>query len=261
MPKKEIYKRAGLSEIQDQGREGSCTAFAMCNIINGFKEPKFKKAWLKREPIAGHDFFNLVNSKYPDELKGSLAPSQAVIYAKETGYIDLYQQLFIDKLTPKKIKGLLDAGFLFLIVINKRDKEQAKKSPYIMERAKAWLNHSVALVDYDDKKGVYKLVNSRGEERGDKGYFYMRYEDASYFIDQVYVVHDSDDKENFNRLLYKTKILTVINTLSEQRQYANEDEKKALNFANTMLRKIVMGQNHQYNLSKKDLIAFINKYF
>lgn len=43
MPKKEIYKRAGLNEIPDQGKEGSCTAYAMVNIINGFKEPKYKK--------------------------------------------------------------------------------------------------------------------------------------------------------------------------------------------------------------------------
>lgn len=105
------------------------------------------------------------------------------------------------------------------------------------------------------------MVNSRGDTRGDNGYFYMRYEDMADFIDQIYVVHDSDDTENFNRLLYKTKILTVINTLSEQWQYGTEDEKKALNFANTMLRKVVYGQDHQYNMSKKDLINFINKYF
>ena len=43
MPKKENYKRAGLNEIPNQGREGSCTAYAMVNIINGFKEPKFLK--------------------------------------------------------------------------------------------------------------------------------------------------------------------------------------------------------------------------
>lgn len=43
MPKKENYKRAGLNEVQDQGREGSCTAYAMTHIINGFKEPKFLK--------------------------------------------------------------------------------------------------------------------------------------------------------------------------------------------------------------------------
>lgn len=31
---KEIFKWQGLKEIPDQGTEGSCTAFAMCNIIN-----------------------------------------------------------------------------------------------------------------------------------------------------------------------------------------------------------------------------------
>lgn len=28
------YKREGLKQIPDQGDEGSCTAFALCNIIN-----------------------------------------------------------------------------------------------------------------------------------------------------------------------------------------------------------------------------------
>jgi hypothetical protein len=53
------------------------------------------------------------------------------------GYISLYKQLFIKDLTPAKIINLLEAGFLFLIVINRRDKEKVKKAPYIMEKAKA----------------------------------------------------------------------------------------------------------------------------
>lgn len=105
------------------------------------------------------------------------------------------------------------------------------------------------------------MVNSRGEERGDNGYFYMKYDEMDEYIDQILVVYDSDDTENFNRLLYKTKILNVINTLSEQRQYASDDEKKALNFANTMLRKVVFSQDHQYNMDKKQILDFINKYF
>ena len=258
---KEIFKRQGLSKIQDQGKEGSCTAFAMVHIINGFKEPKFKKVWLEREHLDGHEYFNLVNNTYPPELQGSLAPSQAVIYAKNNGFIKYYEQLFTKNLNPTKIKKLLQAGFLFLIVINKRDKEKAKKLPYLMEKAKSWLNHSVVLVDYDDNLKVFKLLNSRGPEWGDNGYFYMNYEDFNYFVDQIYVVLDSDDTENFNKLLYKAKILSVVNTLSETWKYWNEDEKKAMNLAASMLRKVALNQNHQYNMDKKELINLINKYF
>ncbi|MDO4714639.1 MAG: hypothetical protein Q4B28_08675 [bacterium] len=38
------YKRQGLHTIPDQGNEGSCTAFALCNLINGYKDPKRKAA-------------------------------------------------------------------------------------------------------------------------------------------------------------------------------------------------------------------------
>lgn len=33
-----------------------------------------------------------------------------------------------------------------------------------------------------------------------------------------------------------------------------------MNFAATMLRKIVLEQDHQYNMNKNDAIDFINKY-
>ena len=105
------------------------------------------------------------------------------------------------------------------------------------------------------------MVNSRGKERGDDGYFYMEYKDIYEFIDQIYAVYDSDDTDKMDSLLYKTKILNVINTLSDVWKYATEDEKQALNFANTMLRKVVFSQDHQYNMDKKQILDFINKYF
>ena len=257
---KEIFKRQGLKEIPDQGTEGSCTAFAMCNIINGFKEPKYKKLWLEWEALDGHEYFNLVNSVYPPELQGSLAPSQAVIYAKNNWFIKYYEQLFIKNMNPLKFKKLLDAGFLFLIVVNKCDWEKTKKTFIATKKEQGGVNHSLALVDYDDKKECFKIVNSWGEEWGDKGYFYMKYEDLNYFVDQIYVILDSDDTENFNRLLYKARILSVVNSLSENWKYWNDNDKKAMNFAATMLRKIVLEQDHQYNMNKNDAIDFINKY-
>lgn len=149
-----------------------------------------------------------------------------------------------------------------MVTINNCDWDITKKT-YIATKRKepGGLTHSVALVDYDDKKRLFKLVNSRGGERGDNGYFYMKYDELDLFIDQIYAIYDSDDTNNFDRLLYKSKILGVVNTLSEQRKRGTTEEQKALNFAATMLRKIVLGQDHQYNMSKKDLIDFINKYF
>ena len=77
------YKREGLKTIPDQGDEGSCTAFAMCNIINGYKDPKWKAAGVEREYLNGSEFFALVNSKYPAEIQGALTADMALLHAKE----------------------------------------------------------------------------------------------------------------------------------------------------------------------------------
>lgn len=62
-------------------------------------------------------------------------------------------------------------------------------------------------------------------------------------------------------MLYKSKIRTAVNLLSENWKYADADEKEAMNFANTMLRKVCLKQDHQYNMSKEKLQRFIDKYF
>ena len=261
----DTFKRQGLKEIPNQGKEGSCTAFAMCNIINWFKEPKFKEQWLEREAINWHDYFSLVNKTYPEDLQGVLAPIQALVYAKNNGYISFYEFIDFSKNwdVALLIKGLLNQGFLLLCVINKCDRTktaQTKVCEKITETGKH-LPHSVVLVDYDAENQLFKFVNSWGNEWGDAGYFYMKFEDAKYFISQMYAVFDSDDTANFERMLYKTKILTATSTIGEQRKFATPDEQVAMNLANSVLRKVVLGQNHQYNMNKKQLINLINKYF
>lgn len=259
----DTFKRQGLKEIPNQGKEGSCTAFAMCSIINWFKEPKFIKQWLEREAINWHDYFSLVNKTYPEDLQGVLAPIQALVYAKNNGYISLYEFMDLNKIWVNNIINLLNQEFLFLCVINKCDRTktaQTKVCEKITETGKH-LPHSVVLVDYDAENQLFKFVNSWGKEWGDAGYFYMKFEDIKYFISQMYAVFDSDDTSNFERMLYKTKILTATSTIGEQRKFATPDEQVAMNLANSVLRKVVLGQNHQYNMNKKQLINLINKYF
>ena len=259
----DTFKRQGLKEIPNQGKEGSCTAFAMCSIINWFKEPKFIKQWLEREAINWHDYFSLVNKTYPEDKQGVLAPIQALVYARNNKYISLYEFMDLNKIWVNNIINLLNQGFLFLCVINKCDRTktaQTKVCEKITETGKH-LPHSVVLVDYDAENQLFKFVNSWGVDRGDAGYFYMKFEDIQYFISQMYAVFDSDDTANFEKMLYKTKILTATSTIGEQRKFGTPDEQVAMNLANSVLRKVVLGQNHQYNMNKKQLINLINKYF
>jgi len=116
-------------------------------------------------------------------------------------------------------------------------------------------------VDYDDENKVIKILNSRGEEFGDRGYFYIRAEDIPQMVSWANIVVDADDKENMAKLNYRNMLSKAVKIISGQRKYGAEDEKKAMNFANTMIRKLCLNQNHQYNMSKADLLRFINKHF
>ena len=80
-------------------------------------------------------------------------------------------------------------------------------------------------------------------------------------VSWVNLVVDADDKENMAKLNYRNMLSKAVKIISGQRKYGTEEEKKAMNFANTMIRKLCLGQNHQYNMSKADLLRFINKYF
>ena len=121
--------------------------------------------------------------------------------------------------------------------------------------------HAVAGVDYDDENQVIKILNSRGEERGDRGYFYIKAADLAQMVSRAQIVFDSSDKENMAKLNYRNMLSKAIKIISDQWKYGTEDEKKAMNFANTMIRKLCLGQNHQYNMDKKKAIDFINKFF
>ena len=80
-------------------------------------------------------------------------------------------------------------------------------------------------------------------------------------VSWVNLVVDADDKENMAKLNYRNMLSKAVKIISGQRKYGTEEEKKAMNFANTMIRKLCLGQNHQYNMSKADLLKFINKHF
>ena len=104
-------------------------------------------------------------------------------------------------------------------------------------------------------------MNSWGEERGLKGYFIADDDELDYCLSQVYVVIDSDDTDRMGQLLYKKKISEAVNILSNQWKYGSKKEQEAMNFANTMLRKLCLNQDHQWNMSKDQVLDFMNKNF
>lgn len=255
------YKREWIKEIPNQRDEASCTAYALCSIINGFKDPKYKAEGLEREYLNGSDFFALANSKYPEDIQGPLTSTQALVYAKEMGYIREYTSLKQDQTNYEVFKLMLKAGALLLLNVNKINWDAITPSNPVAQFTKWGIPHAVAAVDYNDENKVIKVLNSRGEEFWDHGYFYIRAEDIPQMVSWANLVVDADDKENMAKLNYRNMLSKAIKIISDQRKYGTEDEKKAMNFANTMIRKLCLGQNHQYNMSKADLLKFINKHF
>ena len=80
-------------------------------------------------------------------------------------------------------------------------------------------------------------------------------------VSWVNLVVDADDKENMAKLNYRNMLSKAIKIISDQWKYGTEDEQQAMNFANSMLRKVCLNQNHQYNMDKKKATDCINKYF
>lgn len=255
------YKRQDIKEIPNQRDEASCTAYALCSIINWFKDPKYRAEGLEWEYLNGSDFFALANSKYPEDIQGPLTSTQALVYAKEMGYIKDYSTIKLDQITYNMFKLVFKAGALLILNVNKIDREKITPSNPVAQFAKWGVPHAVAWVDYDDENQVIKILNSRGEEFGDHGYFYIKAEDIPQMVSWANLVVDADDKENMAKLNYRNMLSKAIKIISDQRKYGTEEEKKAMNFANTMIRKLCLNQNHQYNMSKADLLRFINKHF
>lgn len=255
------YKRGWIKEIPNQRDEASCTAYALCSIINGFKDPKYRAEGLEREYLNGSDFFALANSKYPEDIQGPLTSTQALVYAKEMGYIKEYTSFKLEQINYEIFKLMLKAGALLLLNVNKIDRDKITASNPVAQFTKWGIPHAVAGVDYDDENKVVKILNSRGEEFWDRGYFYIRAEDIPQMVSWANIVVDADDKENMAKLNYRNMLSKAVKIISGQRKYGAEDEKKAMNFANTMIRKLCLNQNHQYNMSKADLLRFINKHF
>lgn len=78
--------------------------------------------------------------------------------------------------------------------------------------------HAVAVIGYDDNKygGAFRVVNSWGKSWGDKGYFWMKYDDFNYYVKEAYVMNLSNNINANNNLQLKA------DSYQRQRFDANE---------------------------------------
>lgn len=145
-----------------------------------------------------------------------------------------------------------------MFIVKRADWATTEQTHYLT-KGKSYF-HTVCGCSYVEGMGTV-CVNSRGKEWGDGGYFYIPDEVLSECISQAYVVVDSDDTDQFSKLLYKSKIRSAVHILSEQWKHGTAEEKEAMNFANSMLRKLCLGQDHQRNMNKEQVLDFVNRNF
>ncbi|MDO4713967.1 MAG: hypothetical protein Q4B28_04985 [bacterium] len=190
-----------------------------------------------------------------------MTPDMALKYAKDVGYIAAYRSLTKEQMKAATIKKLLKSGYLLLVVLTKVDRETTKDMGMLTRRTTSGgFAHSVCACDLDEL-GDVKFVNSRGENWGRGGYFSAPDEELDYCLSQAYVVLDTDDTVKMSKLLYKKRLWDAVQIISNQWKYGTDEEKKAMNFANSMLRKVCLQQNHQWNMSKEQVLDFVQKNF
>ncbi|HBN09378.1 MAG TPA: cysteine peptidase [Cyanobacteria bacterium UBA8530] len=206
--------RATCSEVGDQGKLGSCTAWAMGRGLREYMENKTaKKSFVQVSPLylyykereiegsinedAGatitdgmtvlHDNGICPEADMPyDIAKFAVAPSATA--EKDAALLKVNETIAIRGID--QVKNQLASGntvaFGFRVFKSFMDKNGVAATgimPMPKPGEQLLGGHAVLAVGYDDAKKVLIVRNSWSAGWGDKGYFYMPYENMKYSMD------------------------------------------------------------------------------
>lgn len=210
--------RNDFPEIQNQGKQGACTAFSLVSVIEYFLSKTLKKKTNLSEAFAYYNARVLRNETDIDEGatfidiiqsirdKGvcieELCPYDPNVYSKKPSD-EAYSEAESRKITEAKnvcinvndVKSALAQGFPVIISARAFDSYLSNRNgvlriPTDKELEDTENYHAMVICGYIDKEGFFIVRNSWGKNFGDKGYCYLPYE---YFrkpkaINQAYVV-------------------------------------------------------------------------
>lgn len=224
---KKVDLRPKLTYVRNQGKYGSCYAFAACCAkeyqerldynFRGYFSPKFfygLRENSSREGMHGRDVMKILKSK--GVCSENSCPYYNVdesydysLHYKEarTNIIKSYAQI-------KELDCLCNAIHkngvcLITFPVYKKDNDFWNKSS---KDDKLQGGHAVAAVGYDLEKQHFIIRNSWGSGFGDKGYCYYKFEDWGKHWEIWTVV---DDDSNVTRLDDPSKIDEVIDDIKD----------------------------------------------
>lgn len=195
--------RGGCPSVYDQGSIGSCTAQAICAMVD-FVRKKKKKPFITpstlflyynervMERTVNSDSGAMIRDGIKSVAKQGVPPSVEWPYdelnvfkrPKKSAYDKalLFQTLSYLRVNSRsltQLRGCLAEGFPFVFGATLYEKfETSKKGVIAMpgEHEDMIGGHAMLCVGYDDSRKVFIVRNSWGNKWGDKGYCYMPYD-------------------------------------------------------------------------------------
>jgi hypothetical protein len=170
-------------------------------------------------------------------------------------FVTLFESDASFEIKVKQVKNALASFKAVIVGMNVR------RNFYNLQNAKFWWpeignvtpagGHAMVVVGYDDRAGAFRLFNSWGQNWGDKGYIWVKYENFAQFCKYAYIIQLTGGQTNMQASSQptETRPLTQLGGTFAFQHFTGYD-----NYNNQALFEIdsVRFQNGRYVLPKRD---------
>jgi len=223
------YAARTILHARATGENPNQVAFSPSYLYNQIALTGCQGAYLKNAMETMHEEGVLPFSKFKyDENSCSDTPEKHEELIAESFKISGYNRLSkdhdkyeVDMLAIKQnlaqgapvIIGMMVGG-TFMQAMEGRSVWIPSRSDY---NQRGFGGHAMCVIGYDDFKegGAFQIMNSWGENWGNKGIAYVRYKDFAYFTKEAYGLHPMGNASKKQTTQLKAKIGLVLNTTAK----------------------------------------------